>query len=94
MSARFDFPHNEFAAKFTKRFVGLAQVMRQSSLSHTVQELVSLRASQINGCGFHFAQTCTSKVDGSPRKCQVRRAGNELTHRSGKGTRGQTARPT
>ena len=50
MDARFDMMNNEFAAKFTKRFVNASLVIDQSSLPKATQELVSLRASQINGC--------------------------------------------
>ena len=50
MDARFDMMHNEFAAEFTKRFVNASLVIDQSSLPKATQELVSLRASQINGC--------------------------------------------
>jgi AhpD family alkylhydroperoxidase len=43
---------NEIAAKFGKRFANTSMVIDQSSLPKATQELVSLRASQINGCGF------------------------------------------
>jgi AhpD family alkylhydroperoxidase len=52
MDARFNLFDNEFAAKFGKRFANLSMVLDQSSLPKATQELVSLRASQINGCGF------------------------------------------
>jgi AhpD family alkylhydroperoxidase len=52
MDARFDMFHNEFAAKFAKRFVAAGMLVEQSSLPKSTQVLVSLRASQINGCGF------------------------------------------
>jgi AhpD family alkylhydroperoxidase len=52
MDARFDMMNNELAAKFSKRFVGASLVLDQSSLPKATQELVSLRASQINGCAF------------------------------------------
>jgi AhpD family alkylhydroperoxidase len=52
MDARFNMFENELAAKFAKRFANTAMVINQSSLPQTVQELVSLRASQINGCGW------------------------------------------
>lgn len=52
MDARFDLFSNELAAAFAKRFAGAALVIEQSPLPRTIQELVSLRASQINGCGF------------------------------------------
>ena len=43
---------NDLASKFGKRFANAALVIHQSSLPKTTQELVSLRTSQINGCGF------------------------------------------
>ncbi|WP_031465252.1 carboxymuconolactone decarboxylase family protein [Sciscionella sediminilitoris] len=52
MNARFDMFGNEIAARFTKRFVSASQVIDQSPLPKVTRELVSLRASQINGCGF------------------------------------------
>ena len=52
MSPRFDMFGNELAAKFGKRFANTSMVLRHSTLPRTTQELVSLRASQINGCGF------------------------------------------
>jgi AhpD family alkylhydroperoxidase len=52
MEARFSLLDNELAAKFGKRFAGAALVLDQSTLPKRTRELVSLRASQINGCGF------------------------------------------
>jgi AhpD family alkylhydroperoxidase len=52
MDARFDMFGNEFAAKFARRFANTAMVIAQSPLPKSTQELVSLRASQINGCAF------------------------------------------
>jgi AhpD family alkylhydroperoxidase len=52
MDARFNLFDNELAAKFGKRFANAAMVLDQSPLPKSTQELVSLRASQINGCGF------------------------------------------
>jgi len=43
---------NEIAAKFAKRFANTSLVIQQSPLPKSTQELVSLRASQINGCGW------------------------------------------
>ena len=51
MDARFDLMSNELATKFAKRFANASLVLDQSSLPKATQELVSLRASQINGCG-------------------------------------------
>jgi AhpD family alkylhydroperoxidase len=52
MDARFDMFDNEIAAKFAKRFANASMVIQQSPLPPATQELVSLRASQINGCGW------------------------------------------
>jgi AhpD family alkylhydroperoxidase len=52
MSARFDMFQNEIGARFAKRFANASLVLDQSSLPRSTRELVSLRASQINGCGF------------------------------------------
>ena len=51
MDTRFNLFENELAGKFAKRFANAAMVIHQSSLPASTQELVSLRASQINGCG-------------------------------------------
>ncbi|MFE7232320.1 carboxymuconolactone decarboxylase family protein [Streptomyces sp. NPDC002405] len=52
MNARFNLFENEIGAKFAKRFAGAGLVVQQSPLPRSTQELVSLRASQINGCGW------------------------------------------
>ena len=52
MDARFNLFENEFAARFAKRFAAAGQLVHQSPLPKSTQELVSLRASQINGCGW------------------------------------------
>jgi AhpD family alkylhydroperoxidase len=52
MDARFNMFDNEIAVKFGKRFANTSLVIGHSSLPKATQELVSLRASQINGCGF------------------------------------------
>ncbi|MYR44787.1 carboxymuconolactone decarboxylase family protein [Streptomyces sp. SID5910] len=51
MDIRFNLFENELGARFAKRFAGFAQLLHQSPLPQSTQELVSLRASQINGCG-------------------------------------------
>ncbi|MFJ8667033.1 carboxymuconolactone decarboxylase family protein [Streptomyces sp. NPDC093600] len=51
MEARFSLFENDIAATFVKRFAHAAQVIHTSPLPASTQELVSLRASQINGCG-------------------------------------------
>src|SRR5262249_10501387 len=50
--ARFNRLDKEIAAKFSKRFANTSLVINQSPLPKATQELVSLRASQINGCGW------------------------------------------
>ena len=52
MDARLDMFHNEIAARFGKRFANTGLVIQRSPLPTSTQELVSLRASQINGCGW------------------------------------------
>jgi AhpD family alkylhydroperoxidase len=52
MDARFNMFDNEIAVKFARRFANAALVIQQSPLPKSTQELVSLRASQINGCGW------------------------------------------
>jgi AhpD family alkylhydroperoxidase len=52
MDARFNMLDNEIAAKFAKRFANASLVIHQSSLAQSTQVLVSMRASQINGCGW------------------------------------------
>ncbi|WP_433272392.1 carboxymuconolactone decarboxylase family protein [Actinosynnema sp. CS-041913] len=52
METRFNLFDNEVAGKFAKRFANAGLVIHQSSLPKSTQELVSLRASQINGCGW------------------------------------------
>ena len=52
MEPRIDLFTNEIGAKFAKRFANASLVIDQSPLPKATQELVSLRASQINGCGW------------------------------------------
>jgi len=52
MEPRFDMFSNEIGAKFSKRFANASLVLMQSPLPRSTQELVGLRASQINGCGW------------------------------------------
>ncbi len=52
MDARFNLFDNELAVKFAKRFANASLVIQQSTLPKATQELVAMRASQINGCGF------------------------------------------
>ncbi|MEV6069593.1 carboxymuconolactone decarboxylase family protein [Nocardia sp. NPDC052001] len=48
---RFALYQNEVAAKFNKRLVTAARVVDESTLPKATQELVKIRASQINSCG-------------------------------------------
>jgi len=52
MEPRIDMMANEIGAKFAKRFANASLVIHHSRLPKPTQELVSLRASQINGCGW------------------------------------------
>ncbi|QQM39730.1 carboxymuconolactone decarboxylase family protein [Streptomyces liliifuscus] len=52
MDTRFNLFDNEIAGRFAKRFAGAGLLIQQSPLPKSTQELVSLRASQINGCGW------------------------------------------
>ncbi|GAA4554091.1 carboxymuconolactone decarboxylase family protein [Amycolatopsis samaneae] len=51
MDARLDFHGNPVAAKFVKYLASAGRTLVDSPLPRTTQELVGLRASQINGCG-------------------------------------------
>jgi AhpD family alkylhydroperoxidase len=52
MDARLDLAGTAVGSKVVKHIVSADRVVSDSTLSATVQELVKLRASQINGCGF------------------------------------------
>jgi AhpD family alkylhydroperoxidase len=52
MDPRFNMFGNELAIKFAKRFASASLVIHDSPLPQSTQQLVSLRASQINGCGW------------------------------------------
>ncbi|RDI43519.1 carboxymuconolactone decarboxylase family protein [Nocardia mexicana] len=52
MEPRFNLYANEIGAKVVKRVGNVGLVVDQSTLPPATQELVKLRASQINGCGF------------------------------------------
>ena len=52
MEPRFSMFDNEIGARFSKRFASASMVLAQSPLPMSLQELVALRASQINGCGW------------------------------------------
>ena len=48
---RFDLFGSEFMMSFIRRFQGASNLVTESSLPTSTQELVKIRASQINGCG-------------------------------------------
>ena len=52
MDARLNLFGNPVAAKFLKHIVSAGKVVSDSTLPAATQELVKIRASQINGCGF------------------------------------------
>jgi AhpD family alkylhydroperoxidase len=51
MEARIDFYSNAVAGEFTKHINAAGAVITGSTLPAATQELVKIRASQINGCG-------------------------------------------
>ncbi|MBT2410765.1 carboxymuconolactone decarboxylase family protein [Streptomyces sp. ISL-12] len=51
-AARLDLFANPVSRKLFGHLNGAGKVLTDSSLPHTTQELVKIRASQINGCGF------------------------------------------
>jgi AhpD family alkylhydroperoxidase len=52
MEPRFNLFDSPTAAKVAKRFYNASRALERSTLPRTLQELVALRVSQINGCGF------------------------------------------
>ncbi|MFH8929227.1 carboxymuconolactone decarboxylase family protein [Streptomyces pristinaespiralis] len=52
MDARLNLFGNPVALQFIKHLNAAGKVISDSTLPHATQELVKLRASQINGCGF------------------------------------------
>src|SRR6184192_2077579 len=52
MEPRFTLPENEIGARLAKRFGTASLAIIQSPREQVTQELVSLRVSQINGCGW------------------------------------------
>lgn len=52
MEARLNMFENEVTGKFFKRLAAASRPIEESSLPKATQELVKIRASQINGCGF------------------------------------------
>jgi alkylhydroperoxidase family enzyme len=70
MEPRFNMFDNEIGAKFSKRFANASLVIAQSPLPESTQELVGLRASQINGCGW-----CVDQANCGPAQDHSIRAG-------------------
>ncbi|MEU9343201.1 carboxymuconolactone decarboxylase family protein [Streptomyces sp. NPDC048278] len=52
MDARLNYYGNPFAGKVLKHLLSTSKVLSDSTLPATIQHLVEIRASQINGCGF------------------------------------------
>ncbi|MGW7514578.1 carboxymuconolactone decarboxylase family protein [Streptomyces sp. NPDC054796] len=52
MSARLDMFSSPTLGKVFKHIISAGKILEQSTLPAATQELVKLRASQINGCGF------------------------------------------
>lgn len=52
MEPRIDLMNNELGATIAKRIYSVNQAIEKSSLPKSTRELVLLRASQINGCGW------------------------------------------
>ena len=52
MDARLNLFENTVATKYFKRLSAAAQPIAESEVPHATQELMKLRASQINGCGY------------------------------------------
>jgi AhpD family alkylhydroperoxidase len=52
MDARIDFFGSPFGQKLVKRLTSTGAVLHDSALPAATRQLVELRASQINGCGF------------------------------------------
>ena len=52
MEARLNLFENEVASKFVKRLMATSRPIEESTLPKATQELVKIRASQINGCGY------------------------------------------
>jgi len=52
METRMNLMASDLGVRFSKRFASASLVIAQSTIPKTLQELVCLRASQINGCGY------------------------------------------
>jgi AhpD family alkylhydroperoxidase len=81
MDVRFNMFENEISAKFSKRFANAGMVIVQSPLPQRTQELVSLRASQINGCGWCIDMHTKEALEGgeSPVRLNLVAAWREST---------------
>ena len=81
MEARLNMFGSPQAMTFIKRFNGAAAAMRDSGLPETTQELVKLRASQINGCGMctdmHYKDAVAAGED--PQRLNLVAAWREAT---------------
>ena len=69
MDARLNFFTNPVVRKVTPHLVAAAKALHDSTLPAETQDLVRIRASQINGCG--SASTCTPRT--LPRRARRRR---------------------
>ena len=72
MEPRIDLFTTEIGAKIAKRIYNVSLVIEQSPLPKATQALVSLRASQINGCGWCVDGRCRITL---PRRHRDRAAG-------------------
>jgi AhpD family alkylhydroperoxidase len=52
MDARLNYLSTPVAGRYVKAIVSAAKAVSDSTLSATTQQLVNIRASQINGCGY------------------------------------------
>ncbi|MFD7409463.1 carboxymuconolactone decarboxylase family protein [Streptomyces sp. NPDC059866] len=52
MEARLNYFGNPVGGKIMKHFLAAGKVLQESTLPATIQHLVEIRSSQINGCGF------------------------------------------
>jgi AhpD family alkylhydroperoxidase len=52
MEARFNLHDTEHGRRFHEKLRAVGKTLADSALPHSIQELVKIRASQINGCGF------------------------------------------
>ena len=84
MDARFDYLSSPLALKFVKHINSAGAALRDSALPTATQELVKLRASQINGCGFctdMHTKDALHAGEGQQRLNLVAVAGGEGLHR-------------